>query len=119
MGEIKSTLDLVMERTRHLSLSSEEKKRQQKEAFKKRLNGLLANFADGSLTVDALQNRISQLQKKLKVDDRKIVLSAIGERIDPGGDNRHWLQFFKGYCANRGFPSSFYSGRDDGQNDQI
>ncbi len=93
MGEIKSTLDLVMERTRHLSMSSEEKERQQNEDFRKRLNGLLANFDDGALTVEALRDRISQLQEELKVDDRRIVLSATGERIDPEKDNRRWLQF--------------------------
>ena len=30
MGEIKSTLDLVMEKTRHLTLSQEEKKVQKR-----------------------------------------------------------------------------------------
>ena len=92
MGEIKSTLDLVMERTRHLSMSSEEKKRQRKDDFQRRLNGLLTNFADGAFSVDGLQDRISQLQEELKVDDRRMVLSAIHERIDPEGDNRCWLQ---------------------------
>jgi hypothetical protein len=37
MGEIKSTLDLVMEKTKHLSLSDEEKLNQKKSRAK---NGL-------------------------------------------------------------------------------
>ena len=41
MAEIKSTLDLVMERTRHLSQSTAEKEAQRRGDFEKRLQGLL------------------------------------------------------------------------------
>ena len=39
MTEIKSTLDLVMEKTRHLILSDEEKQEQKENEFKKKLKG--------------------------------------------------------------------------------
>jgi hypothetical protein len=92
MGEIKSTLDLVLERTRHLSLSDEEKARQQKADFDKRLQGLLQQYADGVLSVDALQDRTASLRAELGVKDRGVLEAAIVGRIDPDRDNRRWLE---------------------------
>ncbi len=91
MGEIKSTLDLVMERTRHLSLSDEERQRQQAEAFEKRLQGLLQQFADGALTVDEAGERIAALRSEMGTVNRKGLMAAIGRRIDTERDNAHWL----------------------------
>ena len=39
MGEIKSTLDLVLEKTRHLSQTDEEKQVQKQKDIANRLNG--------------------------------------------------------------------------------
>ena len=91
MGEIKSTLDLVMERTRHLSLSDEEKQRQQAEAFEKRLQGLLQQYADGALSIEQLRERFVTLETELKTTDRQILRAAVVKRIDPDRDNARWL----------------------------
>lgn len=50
VGEIKSTLDLVMEKTRHLTLSPEERKSQEKEENLKTIRGWIARYQDGKLT---------------------------------------------------------------------
>lgn len=92
MGEIKSTLDLVMERTRHLSLSEEERTHQHRTAFHKRLQGLLQQHADDAITVDVLKDRIVSLQAELDVKDRHALITGIGDRIDPDRDNRRWLE---------------------------
>ncbi len=92
MGEIKSTLDLVMERTRHLSLSKEEKQQQQRAEFEKRLAGLMQQVADRKLTVETLWERIDQLKQELKITDQQLVHHAILSRITPDGDNQIWLQ---------------------------
>jgi hypothetical protein len=91
MGEIKSTLDLVMERTRHLSLSKEEKQRQRKSDFEKRLQGLLQQYADHALRLDALLDRIDGLQAEFECDDRDAVVKASIHRVAPGQDNAPWL----------------------------
>lgn len=91
MGEIKSTLDLVMERTRHLSLSDEEKQRQQAEAFEKRLQGLLQQYADGALSIEQLRERIAALETDLQTSDRQILRAAVVKRVDPDRDNTQWI----------------------------
>jgi hypothetical protein len=91
MAEIKSTLDLVMERTRHLTLSPEEKQRQQEERFHKQLQGLLQKYADSALTGEAVKAEIAAMQEELAVSDAQRVLDAIAEHIDPDADNARWL----------------------------
>ncbi|MCJ8502242.1 hypothetical protein [Desulfatitalea alkaliphila] len=91
MAEIKSTLDLVMERTRDLSLSEEEKAAQQKEAFEKRLQGLLQQYADQALNPKSFQQERDALESEYRIHDPGSIVQAVGERIDPSGDNRRWL----------------------------
>jgi len=46
MAEVKSTLELVMERTRHLTLTEDEKREQAVAEFKGSLGGLLQKVQD-------------------------------------------------------------------------
>lgn len=91
MGEIKSTLDLVMERTRHLSLSAEEKETQRRDAFAKRLQGLLQQYADDALSVDEVRKRIADLQSEIDISGPELPAEAVIQRVDPDGDNDGWL----------------------------
>jgi hypothetical protein len=91
MGEIKSTLDLVMDRTRHLTLSDEEKKHQQAADFEKRLQGLLQQYADGALGLEDLRARLTGIQAEMQIEDRRMVIAGVVGRIDPDGDNAPWL----------------------------
>jgi len=91
MGEIKSTLDLVMERTRHLSLSTEEKEKQLWETYRKRLQGILQQVADGTVHPEAFLEKADALQQELAVTDAMPLTKAVVDRIDPGGDNATWL----------------------------
>jgi len=49
MAEIKSTLDLVMEKTRHLTLSDEEKQEQKEKEFNKKLKGPAQKIQDQAI----------------------------------------------------------------------
>ena len=69
MAEIKSTLDLVMERTKHLTMSSEERVGQQQKDFEKKLQGVLQQYADKVLAIDELMERVTGLQADFKIDD--------------------------------------------------
>ena len=91
MSEIKSTLDLVMEKTKHLSMSGEEKKQQKRADFEKRLQGLLQHYADGALSAKALEEKINELEAEKKISDRRLVVGGVLGRIDPSQDNDRWL----------------------------
>lgn len=93
-----------MEPTRHLSISAEEKADQRREAFEKRLKGLLQQYADDALNVYALQDRITTLQTEMKLTDREIVVEAVFDRIDPDRDNQRWLDFLSKLTPSTGEP---------------
>ena len=92
MGEIKSTLDLVMERTRNLSMSDDEKARQRQADFEKRLQGLLIRYDESVLTLENLKARIEALKTEHKITDQALVMKAVLGRINPDADNKIWLE---------------------------
>ena len=63
MAEIKSTLDLVMEKTKNLSLSEEERQGQKNEEIESRIRGLLQKFNDQAFSIDKLGSEYQKLQK--------------------------------------------------------
>ena len=63
MAEIKSTLDLVMEKTKNLSLSSEERQAQKSKEIESRLRGLLQKFKDQALSADKFKSEYQKLKK--------------------------------------------------------
>jgi ElaB/YqjD/DUF883 family membrane-anchored ribosome-binding protein len=82
MSEIKSTLDLVMERTKNMILSKVEKQDQEAETAKKHFNGALQKHLDGLTTLKELQQTMGDLQQKhpgLETSTRRGVLM---EKID-------------------------------------
>lgn len=83
MGEIKSTLDLVMERTRHLTLSEEEKADQQRTEFLGLMEGLVQKVVSGALSADGARDELASLQDRLGQTDSALVLEAVLGKLDP------------------------------------
>ena len=84
MGEIKSTLDLVMEKTRHLTLSNEEKQQQKFEEARKRINGLLQKYQEHILDIDQIKQELNALQKTCESSVSNIFLheALAGLKLD-------------------------------------
>ena len=95
MGEIKSTLDLVMERTKHLSLSKEERERQAREEFEKRLGGLIQRFIDGALNLDAFNAQLNELKTETEISDPTGIAREIARRVSLAGENDKLLQLLE------------------------
>ncbi len=95
MAEIKSTLELVMERTRHLTQSEEEKREQAAAEFRKNLSGLLQRFQDGALTPDHFREDLRRLQESTHATERAIIPEEICKRLDLDGDNAWVLTLLK------------------------
>lgn len=87
MAEIKSTLDLVMQKTRNLNLSNEEKQEQKKNEISGRIHGLLQKFMDQILDADRLKSEYQKLQKEYDLAGKETLVMEICSRIEPGKDN--------------------------------
>ena len=98
MGEIKSTLDLVMEKTKHLSLSKAEKETQQKIETKKTLKGLVQKFNGQLLKPEMFIKELAALEKKYRMTDRKILVDEIFDQIDLEQENTQLLILLRDVC---------------------
>ena len=82
MAKIKSTLELVMERTRNLTLSDDEKEQQSKEDGKKGFNGLLQKYLDQLLDMSELRKEMSRLREKYPALTDGDMRGVLLEKID-------------------------------------
>ena len=95
MGEIKSTLDLVLEKTRHLTLSEEEKQQHKRKETRNLLTGLLQRYQDSILNIQRLGEELDRLVQTGNGPDEAWVRSEIMGRIELGGENKPWLELLQ------------------------
>ena len=100
MGEIKSTLDLVMEKTKHLSLSEDEKAGQQRDVYEKRIKGILQKYADGLFTLEDSQNQLTSIQENLGLNNNQPLVRQILDRVSPDQDSTLWLDLLDTYMPH-------------------
>jgi hypothetical protein len=98
VGEIKSTLDLVMEKTRNLTLSAEEKQAQKQIDIGNRIKGLVQKFEDGLLTGSQLKTDYDTFKKDADLPDDSQLVKEILSRIDPGQDSQNLLEALEECC---------------------
>ena len=98
MGEIKSTLDLVMEKTKNLTLSAEEKQAQRQKETQSRIKGLLQKYLDGLLAKDELKINYESLKKDTDLPIDSAMINEIFSRLDPNGDNQLLLDILEECC---------------------
>jgi hypothetical protein len=92
MGEIKSTLDLVMEKTKDLSLSAEERQAQKNQEIEKRIRGLLQKFNDQALNVDNFKAEYQKLKKDYDLSGNAPLIKETCGQIEFGADNHAWFE---------------------------
>lgn len=99
MGEIKSTLDIVMEKTKHLSLSEEEKNEQRMEDLRKAVKGLVQKFMDQVINIEQVAGTWNGLEKEDRLSDRKILVDEIMARIQLNQDNSLLMTLLRDICG--------------------
>ncbi len=99
MGEIKSTLDLVMEKTRHLTLSQEEKDAQKKVEVHKRLKGLVQKYQENLLRKDRLEKELDILKKTYAMNVDQILLNLLLSSLEPGRHYKMYIELLNEICG--------------------
>lgn len=91
MGEIKSTLEIIMEKTKGLTMTEEEKKGLQKREIEAKVKGFLQKFMDGIIDWQRIRVGIAGLGQERHQMARKALLEGCLGRIDPEADNERIL----------------------------
>jgi len=99
MGEIKSTLDLVLEKTKNLTLSSEEKETQKQKEIENRIKGMVQKYQDGILSINQLITDYELLKKDFTIPQNISLIVEITQRIEPDQDNQPLIELLQKCCA--------------------
>jgi len=94
MAEIKSTLDIIMERTKNLTMSEEEKASFRRKEAEGKVKGWIRKYQDGVIELDTLR---SDFEKELMEypEVRQILKSQLLECLRLTGDNGKILTLLK------------------------
>jgi len=91
MGEIRSTLDIIMEKARGVQVTDEDKAAFMRQEVEGKIRGLLQRVLDGVIDAERLWSEVDDLGK----DRREMALAALQreclKRMSPDGDNRGLL----------------------------
>jgi hypothetical protein len=102
MAEIKSTLDLIMEKTKSFSLSDEEKQNIRQQELTGKIRGWIQKYQDGLMDLPAIKSTMKEMNADKEIL-RGIYLSEILNRIEPAMDNARLLALIaEGFSADTG-----------------
>jgi len=95
MAEIKSTLDIIMEKTKDLTMTEGEKEAIRKTEIEGKVRGLLQKFIDGVIRPDGIRKEIASLgpEQQLMVNEA-LTKECLG-RMEPGGGNEKFLEILE------------------------
>ena len=92
MGEIRSTLDIIMEKSKDLTMSDEEKKAFKEQEMAGKIRGLIQKYLDGSLDMDKLNVEIAALAEKDEDMVKRLIREESVSRIELEGNNEPLLR---------------------------
>jgi hypothetical protein len=95
VGEIKSTIDLVLEKTRDLSLSSQEKQELAQQELERRLLGLISRYLDQLMPLGRLTEEIESIPGTEKELAARLLKTQLLAHLDFDRDNSNILTALK------------------------
>lgn len=99
MGEIKSTLDLVMEKTKHLTLSDEEKVVQQRAEVEKKIFGLVRKYQDNLIAKTFIEKEMDVIRETHAVDVDEILRQTLLQSLGLENRNEPILELLSDICG--------------------
>jgi hypothetical protein len=96
MAEIKSTLDLVLERTKNFTMSREEKEALERKELEGRIRGWVKRYMNGLMDLKAVKTEMTAIPENSKNTGRDILNSLVLEHIDVKGDNGNIFDLLEG-----------------------
>jgi len=95
MAEIKSTLDLVLERTKNLALTAEEKERLKRKEMEERLRAWTLKFLNGLTDLKSFRKEVERTGKGQEEKARTFLKEQVLEHLRPDEDNKKTYQILE------------------------
>ena len=95
MAEIKSTLDIIMEKAKKFSVTEEEKKGFKRLELEGKIKGLVQKALNGMFDSERLQAEVVALQAKERALVDQILMEEVVARIELGPNNEALLKILE------------------------
>ena len=95
MGEIRSTLDIIMEKTKGLTMSEEERRAFKEQEMEGKVKGLIQKFLDGGLDMVKLKMEMTVLAETNEDMVRMMIRKESIPRIEIGENNEPILRILE------------------------
>jgi len=92
MGEIKSTLELAMERTKGIVVSEKEKDEIKQKEILRKATGLFHRYREGHLSLNEILKEIGRMEKKTAVTVKELLLSQWINALSLDDDDERTLK---------------------------
>ena len=87
MGEIRSTMDIIMEKTKGLTMTEKEKTEFQQRELTGKIKGLTQKFFDGIINLDRLRIEAAALREEQQEIFDQIITEEAIKRLELEGNN--------------------------------
>jgi len=95
MAEIKSTLDIIMEKTKNLTMTEEEKEELRRTELAEKAKGWVQKYMDNLINQEKLKSELKKEGKDKYSELREILKKELLERLQPDDDNVKIFQLIK------------------------
>lgn len=95
MAEIRSTLDIIMEKAKEVDVTEEDKVAFKKQELEGKIRGFLQKFQDQILSEDRLMDELKAIGMQEETMVREIFMDDCLSRLDPETDNSRLLGLMK------------------------
>ena len=92
MGEIKSTLELAMERTKKIAISKEEKEEIKRKEILQKVTGLFHRYREGLLPLNEILKEIERMEDKSATMVKEVLLSQWIDAISLNEEDERLLK---------------------------
>ena len=88
MTEIKSTLDLILEKTKHMTITDEEKAELRQKEIRRKIKGWIQKYKDHTLKLDTLRKELNQTEQEYDTENVKNLMKIdLILSVQPEQDN--------------------------------
>jgi len=99
MAEIKSTLDIIMEKAKRFSVTEEEKKGFKRQELEGKIRGLVQKIVDGVMGSEKFQVELVALQPRERDLVDQVLKEEVVSRIEPGVNSEALLRILEGIAG--------------------
>lgn len=92
MAEIRSTMDIIMERAKKYSVTEEEKRDFKRRELEGKIKGFIQRYVDGLMAGERLEEEIADLREEEQEELDRLIRKEALDLVQPGRDNERLLE---------------------------